>query len=271
MSLLLAFKLNRAYDRWKAARRAFGRCGTRSTFLFTQAVAYIEDPILLGAYRRFLSVFTFAVMQTVLAEPELDPKAAAMLLPRELDLYKKSPKGMQVIITKLQLLSTAAQLPTAQMLVMEATVAELWLNAQTASTYGVHEFIRVPATGIITLLLLAVDEVATQLEQPFPMLPLAFLANSSMTDICRVEQEAAELRDMAAAEDAEDIICPSLGHVKLSVEQSSYDLAFLANSAMTEIARLEQKAAELRDSAAAEDAEDISCPSSGHVKLSVEQ
>eukprot|EP00798_Chlamydomonas_sp_ICE-L_P016392 gene16392-22594_t len=235
MSLLLAFKLNRAYDRWKAARRAFGRCGTRSTFLFTQAVAYIKDPKLLRAYRRFLSVYTFAVMQTALAEPELDPKAAAMLLPRELALYKKSSKGIQVIITKLHLLSSAAQLSTARMLAMEATVAELWLNAMicanirsqalpyglslislgfvqiwctllplglNSDTYGVQEFIRVPATALITLVLLSVDEVATQLEQPFPMLPLAFLANSSMTDIARVEQEAAELRDYTAAEEA---------------------------------------------------------------------
>eukprot|EP00798_Chlamydomonas_sp_ICE-L_P016396 gene16396-22598_t len=233
MSLLLAFKLNRAYDRWKSARAAFGRCCTRSTALFSQAVAYIEDPMLLGEYRRFLSVYPFAVMQTVLAEPELDPKAAAMLLPKELAVYQKSSKGIQVIMTKLRLLSAAADLPTARMLAMEATVAELWGSACSCTNiraqalpYGLsiislgfvqiwctllpfgldadslpHEYVRLIATALITLLLLAVDEVATQLEQPFPMLPLPFLANGCMADIGRVEQEAAELRVCTAVEE----------------------------------------------------------------------
>eukprot|EP00798_Chlamydomonas_sp_ICE-L_P005317 gene5317-18562_t len=228
MSLLLAFKLNRGYDRWKAARDAFGRCCTRSTFLYSQAVSYIEDPKLLGAYRRFLSVSPFAVMQTVLGEPELDPKAAAMLLPRELAVYQKSTKGIQVIITKLHLLFPAAQLPTASRLAMESTVAELWASAcactnirAQALPYGLSlislGFVQiwctllplglnsgtygVAATALTTLLLLAVEEVATQLEQPFPMLPIAFLSNGCMVDIGRVEQEAAELRDSTVAED----------------------------------------------------------------------
>eukprot|EP00798_Chlamydomonas_sp_ICE-L_P004565 gene4565-14744_t len=211
-------------------------------FLYSQAVSYIEDPELLGAYRRFLSVYPFAVKQAVLDEPELDPKAAAMLLPKELAVYQQSKKGIQVIMTKLNLLSNAAQLNTARMLAMEATVVELWANAGTcisikgqALPYGLSlislgfvqiwctllplalnnadpgpEFIRLPATALITLVLLGVDEVATQLEQPFPMLPLDFLSNACMADIGRVEQEAAELED--------HISCTRSGHVKHSLE-----------------------------------------------------
>jgi hypothetical protein len=50
MSLLLAFRVNRAYDRWWAARHAFKGIGTAAITLSQQAVVWIPDPLVKVGY-----------------------------------------------------------------------------------------------------------------------------------------------------------------------------------------------------------------------------
>lgn len=129
MALLLSYRLNRSYDRWWEARKAFSGIGSASTALAIQATTWVSKdcPQLLENFRRWTIVWAFSVKQVLEDAKELDPIASELLYPEELAVYKASRKGRQVVVTKLyQLIEEArveADLPDEATAIMLETVA----------------------------------------------------------------------------------------------------------------------------------------------------
>uniref|UniRef100_A0A7R9Z3M3 Uncharacterized protein n=1 Tax=Chlamydomonas euryale TaxID=1486919 RepID=A0A7R9Z3M3_9CHLO len=139
MSLLLAFRLNRTYERWRQARSSLASVGVHAASAFMQAATWIRDPDILEDLRRFLIVWPYAIKQTVLSEAELDPAAAALLSRAELALYygveqaaragarELNPgNGRQVVVTAVRKLVSEAELPMEHFTAIEGTIAAAW-------------------------------------------------------------------------------------------------------------------------------------------------
>jgi putative membrane protein len=124
MSLMLSYRLNRAYDRWWEARKCFAGIGSSSTALAIQATTFLKDrPALLENFRRWTILWAFSVKQVLEDRKELDPIAAELLYEEELAVYKASRKGRQVVVTKLYQLVDEAALPDEATAIMLETIA----------------------------------------------------------------------------------------------------------------------------------------------------
>lgn len=124
MSLLLSYRLNRSYDRWWEARKAFAGIGSAATALAIQATTFVKNrPDLLESFRRWTILWAFSVKQVLEDSKELDPIAAELLYEEELAVYKASRKGRQVVVTKLYQLVDEAGLPDEATSIMLETIS----------------------------------------------------------------------------------------------------------------------------------------------------
>ncbi|GAX76520.1 hypothetical protein CEUSTIGMA_g3966.t1 [Chlamydomonas eustigma] len=234
MSLLLAFRVNRTYERWKEGRSSLAGVGNGATSLYLQAAAWIKDPKLVNDFRRFCIVWPYAIKQVVVGEKALDPVAAAYLHPEELAVYSKSRKGRQVVVTKVRQLAHDANLSQEQFQAMETVIQQTWKSAGDALkikfqampqslslvctgfveiwcfflpfglTSNTRSFdgVAIVTCAIITMLLLACDEVAAQMEDPFELMPIVDIVSTYERDINRVLEEMESVREATRVADA---------------------------------------------------------------------
>ncbi|KAG1666969.1 hypothetical protein FOA52_004252 [Chlamydomonas sp. UWO 241] len=224
MSLLLAFRINRTYDRWREARSSLSGVGTGATTLFLQAATWIDDPDIVEDFRRFCIVWPYSIKHTVMSTP-LDPEAAALLHPAELEVYMKSRKGRQVVVTAVRKLAKEANLSMEQFMSMETVIQATWKSAGDALRIkfqampegvtlmctgfveiwclllpfglivdtGHLDWVVLIAVAVASLLLLGCDEVANQMEQPFSLMPVDDIVSTYERDINRIQTEIADI------------------------------------------------------------------------------
>lgn len=223
MALLLSLRVGRTYDRWWVARCGFAGVGNAATALTQQAAAWVDDEDLQADIRRWAVVWHYSVLQVVQGDKELRPAAAALLCDGELALYSASRKGRQMVASQLRLLVREAGLAVELTAAMEQTIGKGWADAGNCvrlrfqampaglaliSTgfvliwlmlipFGVwttESWFALGAMFFVALLLLSVDEIATQMENPFPLLPMDEMMDSTVRDTERALSEAAALR-----------------------------------------------------------------------------
>jgi predicted membrane chloride channel (bestrophin family) len=218
LALLLALRMNRTYERWWDAWRAFRRIGDCAAALTQQAVVFAEgDPPLQAEVARWAVLWCYSVVMFCSGAPELDPMAARLLSEREAAAFNAVPNKFNFVELKLRKLLARVKATVDQGLSIDAHMREGWQCVRTCSTikqtalpYALTlmctgfieiELVLLPigligspysisadnftrsqrATGImlllglymiINLLLLGADEVASQMEDPFLVLPL---------------------------------------------------------------------------------------------------
>ena len=122
MSLLLAFRINRCYDRWWSARSSFGTVGSSSTYIMLHMLTFVHghDDLLLEL-ARWLVVWPYSVKESVLGSGHngLDPQAMALLSHKEQQLYQASRKGRQLVVTRIRQLLADANLQMQEFLAVE--------------------------------------------------------------------------------------------------------------------------------------------------------
>ena len=224
MSLVLAWRLNRGYERWWAARTSLAGVGS-SAMVFFQVLATNlpktpEGIELLDKARRFCSIWTYALKQVVTFATTIDPAAAAYLFPEELEVYKSAKHKVRQLITSvlLQVLAesnldnqrySAASQALQRGIFSQGDCVRIKFQAMPQSlTSATTGFVLIWCTllpfgiitwtnntvypidlilvGIIALLLLSLDEVAAQLEDPFELMPLEEICSAYERDINKV-------------------------------------------------------------------------------------
>ena len=236
MSLVLAWRLNRGYERWWSARTSIAGVGS-SALVFYQILATNlptkpEDVKLLDTARRFCSIWAYAIKQVVSSAPDIDSAAAAYLFPEELAVYKSARKGRQLISSVLLRILANSGLDTQRYLsasnaLQRANFAQgdcvrikfqAMPQGLTSATSGfvliwcllipfglvtsVDDSVcplDVILVGIVSLLLLSLDEVAAQLEDPFELMPLEEICAAYERDVNRVTSELDKMDAATAA------------------------------------------------------------------------
>ncbi|KAI8462924.1 MAG: Bestrophin, RFP-TM, chloride channel-domain-containing protein [Monoraphidium minutum] len=109
LSLLLAFRLNRTYDRWWAARCAFGGIGGGVGNLVRQVATYSDDPLLIRQYQKWGMCLVYGILQLIRDTPKVtDPRVPLLLEPHELALYQGTTKPSKLCGTMLSALTANA-------------------------------------------------------------------------------------------------------------------------------------------------------------------
>ena len=161
-------------------------------------------------------------MLSCAGDSSLDTIASSLLSPAETKVYSGSRKGRQVVAIALRSLIKEANLPIEQFISVETIIQStikssgdavrmkfqampqgvslccsgfvmIWcLLLPFAMCNYQQKYVEWPciiAVAVISLLLLATDEVASQLEDPFPLLPMQDIVNTFERDINRVQDE----------------------------------------------------------------------------------
>ncbi|PSC76560.1 deoxyribodipyrimidine photo-lyase [Micractinium conductrix] len=226
MSLLLSLRVGRNYDRWWTARCGFAGVGSAASTLVGQATSWIDSPQLQADIRRWAVVWHFSILQIVRAAAEPHPTSAALL--HEDELYRQSRKPRQLASSQLRLLVCEGRqhgLSEEQAIAMDATIVkgigdasacvrvrfqamphsltlistgflQIWLLLLPLGLWEGTAWFGLVAMFFTALLLLCVDEVATQLENPFPLLPLEEILDSTVRDTGRALEEVDALRTL---------------------------------------------------------------------------
>ena len=239
MSLLLSYRVNRAYERWNQARSSISGLGGGAVNLYLLIAVWFRDSLdqekidLLHDLKRFCIVWPYSILQVLRGHKALPPSAATYLCEEELAVYSGSRKGRQVIATAIRCIVDDLQLPDAKLIACDSLIQSsltsggqalrirfaalpqalslvssgfilLWcsllpfglLSDQFMGDVDQGALI---AVAVISLLLLSVDEVASQLEDPFPFLPLEDICETYERDILRISNEMTEIRQAMKA------------------------------------------------------------------------
>jgi predicted membrane chloride channel (bestrophin family) len=229
ISVLLGYKVQKGFERWRDALAALTGVGGAAWGLFQMAATYpsiSKDEDLLSEYRRWCICWPYSVLQITTQAPELDEAAANELFPLEYEVYKAAPKGRQLVVQKLRSLVSRSSLSTAEFTAMTEMIEKGVSNQGSAIRireqsmpqsieYCTSGFILIwsflsplcissfPASDstinwvgafiifIMALSLLSVDEATNHLNDPFDLLPGKNIADSNRKDIKRIEQELA--------------------------------------------------------------------------------
>lgn len=109
LSLLLAFRLNRTYDRWWQARCSFGAIGSGCVNVVRQVATWTDDPLLIRQLQKWGMCLTYGMVQLIRNTPhETDPRIPLLLEGEELALYKSSTKPSKLAGTMLAALVARA-------------------------------------------------------------------------------------------------------------------------------------------------------------------
>ncbi|KAL3144529.1 hypothetical protein ABBQ32_004262 [Trebouxia sp. C0010 RCD-2024] len=207
LALLLAFRLDASYSRFMEGRSIWGNIVSDSRNLIRQAQAYVDDEHSLQLLLRWTSAFSRALMWHVREECDLEAEMQGVLLPHEIQLLMNhehhKPNFVLAVLTQV-----VDNLPTseAHKLAMDASLTSfhqavgacermiktpiprsytrhtsrflvIWLAFLPFTLWRACHWVMVPATVLIAFLLLGVEEIGVQIEEPFGILPLENLVD----------------------------------------------------------------------------------------------
>ncbi len=125
VSLLLAMRLNRTYERFWLARQSFGGIGFNNVQAVHWMAVWCEDKALVPKFMSWLSTYHYAVMKLMLAQSKIHPDVAAILSPEELAVVDATEKPRELAALQIINILGKANLGKDQVLV----ISELLNNA----------------------------------------------------------------------------------------------------------------------------------------------
>ena len=129
MSLILASKINKGYERWRDALAGLTGVGGAAWGIFQLAATFpsiSSDPDLLAEYRRWCIAWPYAILQITTHAPFLNVNAANELFPQEYEVYKNAPKG-RLVVQNLRSLVSRSKLSDAEFSAMSDVIEKGFL------------------------------------------------------------------------------------------------------------------------------------------------
>lgn len=230
MSLMLSFRLTQTYYRWRDARAALTGHAQGTLSVYMQAATWIADPTLVAAFRTWCLVWQHSIKMFVENRTDLEPRIAGLLGEAELRLFDDAKVKRQICVTKIRQLAHDSRLSTEQFIAMDSVIQQTWVRASDAvrinyqampqgvslmctgfvftwlvllpfglingSDGATSNVSILPIMAIVSMLLLGVDETATQMEKPYRMLPLDDIYNSEERNMNNLLGELTALRNL---------------------------------------------------------------------------
>jgi ion channel-forming bestrophin family protein len=227
LGLLLVFRTNTAYDRWKEARNFWSIVSAKCFDILRQTNAWIEDdPAQLALITRYVSAYPKCLRWHLIDNYNikvLQDDLEGVLSPDEIVVLCRAKHKPKHILTKLsKLIATRAMLPNVQTHVDRAMIELtnamegcdrlfstpiplfytkltarfllLWLMMLPMSLYNEFPMSRKWVVPVIVFLnsifMLGIEDLGVQIEEPFSIMPLANICQNVVNGAQQVMEEA---------------------------------------------------------------------------------
>ncbi|KAK9904842.1 hypothetical protein WJX75_003620 [Coccomyxa subellipsoidea] len=202
LSLLLVFRTNESYSRWLEARKAWSNILVRSRDFARQGLSWLsEDKQREDMLQRWTIAFVRSTMAHVREDCDLRSQLTEVLEPNELEQLMAAQHQPAFVLHVLSELVWGATLMEGQAVRMDEALTffgqqvgtcerliktpiplsytrhtsrflVMWLAFLPFSLWDACHWVTIPAAGIIAFLLLGIEEIGVQIEEPFGILPL---------------------------------------------------------------------------------------------------
>ncbi|CAL5220646.1 g2691 [Coccomyxa viridis] len=213
LSLLLVFRTNESYSRWLEARKAWSGILIRARDLVRMSsVWFPEDPARKALVQRWAIAFVWCAMDHVREDCDLEPHLQRTLLPNEKEALMAAEHRPNFILRIMTEVVWQADLMEGQCMRLDETLSffeeqigtcerllktpiplsytrhtsrflVLWLAFLPFSLWPACGWTSVPASGIISFLLLGIEEIGVQIEEPFGILPIEQICETAEDEI----------------------------------------------------------------------------------------
>jgi putative membrane protein len=228
VSLLLVFRTNQSYDRWWEARKIWGLVLNRARDFTTQATVLIpeDEAEIKRAIARWNVAFVHALTGHLQGGVDLRAKLENTLDQEELEMLLKAPHRVVKVLTVLGQLSQQANIDIIARQMMQLNVQVyydcmgaceriirtplpltytrhasrflyIWILTLPFALYGHFGYMCVPISLLISTLLLGIDEIGVQIEEPFGVLPLSAIADRAEADARNIMKDRQTVSDYA--------------------------------------------------------------------------
>ncbi|KAG2448552.1 hypothetical protein HYH02_006443 [Chlamydomonas schloesseri] len=253
LSLLLVFRTDASYSRWCAAMDAWSELRTCSAALMRKAASWIKDASILRRLVRWVAAYALCLMVQLRTDAGTDEEAASLrerlapvLRPAELEeVVAAGPYYHTFCLSVLTALVEAAEVGEGRegaMLEDLAAFAKaagecekilrfpipltytrhtsrfmlLYLGALPVALYDSCDWATIPVTATISFLLLGIEDIGVQIEEPFSILPLPEICADLHTSAELVVTQRKLVRCLAAPDSCDADWEKALSSVSLS-------------------------------------------------------
>jgi ion channel-forming bestrophin family protein len=234
LSLLLVFRTNSSYDRWLETITVWGNIANRARDTLRQLVSHARQrrngsPAprpLAAAVRRWVVAYVRSLKFELVEDADLQSELAGLLGPSELQSLLAARHKPSFALSVLTELCAAADLRESHRVRVDENLTFLedavgscerilrtpiplsytrhssrfmviWLTALPLGLWQQCGWGTVPLTLVISFLLLGIEEIGVQIEEPFSILPLEELCAEMEADLAGILQEASIAREAA--------------------------------------------------------------------------
>lgn len=239
LSLLLVFRTNSSYGRFDEARKMWGLALNRSRDITRMAVSFFPDSDMSGGrtaaaqrkatFARWAIAWTISLKCHLRPNEDLKKEAGAVLTKDELDLLLAADHKVLMTFQMMTHIIEDAGLNNFQCMQMHGNITTfqdilggcerllrtplpvsytrhtsrfllIWLNVLPFALYSKLGWACVPACGFIALLLLGIEEIGVEIEDPFGILALEAIAGKAKADIIETINRQDPVRNLALQE-----------------------------------------------------------------------
>lgn len=233
LSLLLVFRTNTSYDRWLEISTVWSGLANRSRDTMRQVISHLSDSSgainpLAAAMCRWVVAYARSLKAEVTEGCDLSTELSEILTGEELKLLLNAHHRPSFALSVLTELGAAAPLRESHRIRLDENLTYfedavgscerilrtpiplsytrhtsrfmvIWLSALPLGLYGTCSYATIPLTIVIAFLLLGIDEIGVQIEEPFGLLPLDDLCAEIEGDLFGILREAMITKRTAAA------------------------------------------------------------------------
>lgn len=233
LALLLVFRTNTSYDRWLEVSTVWAGLANRARDTMRQLISHLADPSgainpLAAAMCRWVVAYTRSLKAQLTEGCDLRAELAGILAPEELELLLVAHHRPSFALSVLTELGAAAPLRESHRIRLDENLTYfedavgscerilrtpiplsytrhtsrfmvIWLSALPLGLYGTCSWATIPLAVVIAFLLLGIDEIGVQIEEPFGLLPLDDMCSEIEADLFSILREAVATKQTAAA------------------------------------------------------------------------
>lgn len=229
LSLLLVFRTNSSYGRWDEARKIWGGILNRSRDLVRQGQTFFPEGAHAerGMLARWMVAHNFGLMCHLRATDDVREVMGPLnvLTPHELELLAEAPHMSLYPLQVLSEVIDSAEITDFQRLQMHENVTFfhdalggcerllrtpiplsytrhtcrfllIWLSILPLAIWDQCQWTTVPVCALVAFLLLAIEEIGVQIEEPFSILPLEVISGRAQIDIEGMQGYQADVKKM---------------------------------------------------------------------------
>ncbi|KAL3146981.1 hypothetical protein ABBQ38_014949 [Trebouxia sp. C0009 RCD-2024] len=219
LSLLLVFRTNTSYSRWAEARSIWGGVTNRSRDILRQALTFVpeDQPELVDMFTRWSMTYSKVLMCHLREDGDVEKELKGILPPEELSQLVAAQHRPNFVLGMLSEMVASSCISSPERFRMDQNITffedchgkcerilktpiplsytrhtsrflVIWLGLMPFTLWKSCHWAMVPASAIICFLLLGIEEIGVQIEEPFGILPLEAMSSTIETN----------LREMAA-------------------------------------------------------------------------